>query len=79
MNRARYENDVLIEYFDVSWERVRSKRDRELAASDWRALKDVTLTTAWREYRSALRNLPQDFPESANDAADAFPEAPSDE
>jgi len=76
MNRARYVNNVLIEHFDVSWERVRSKRDRELAASDWRALKDVTLTTAWREYRSALRNLPQDFPESANDAADHFPEAP---
>jgi len=47
-----------------------------LAESDWRALKDVTLTAAWREYRSALRDLPQDFPDSANDACDNWPVMP---
>jgi len=60
---------------DFTWEEVRAERDRELAESDWRALKDVTLTTAWRDFRSALRDLPQDH-DSANDAADNWPEAP---
>jgi len=60
---------------EVSWHQVRAARDQALVDTDWRALKDVTLTTAWRDYRSALRDLPQNHSES-NDAADAFPEAP---
>ena len=60
---------------DVTWVRVRSERDQALADTDWRALKDVTLPNAWKEYRQALRDLPQDHPE-ANDAADNWPEAP---
>ena len=68
---------VILEQYlqDVSWEEVRTMRDQALAASDWRALKDVVLPNAWKEYRQALRDLPQDHAE-ANDAADAFPEAP---
>ena len=75
MNRARYENDVLVEHFDVSWDQVRSKRNQALLECDWRALKDVVLSTAWKDYRSALRDLPQNHAE-ANDAADAFPTPP---
>ena len=67
---------VSVDEFDVSWKRVRMMRDDALAASDWRALKDVVLSNAWKEYRAALRSLPQDFPDSANDAYDNFPEAP---
>jgi len=59
----------------VSWEAVRSVRDQALAASDWRAGKDVTLSTAWRDYRQALRDLPQEH-EEANDAADNWPVMP---
>ena len=62
-------------WFDVDWDYVRSVRDDELARSDWRAVKDRVLPNAWKEYRQALRELPQDY-ETANDAADAFPEAP---
>jgi len=62
-------------FFDVDWDHVRSIRNDELERSDWRALKDVVLSTAWRDYRSALRDLPQNF-ESANDAADSFPTRP---
>jgi hypothetical protein len=71
------EGGVIIEQFmqDVSWEEVRAHRDAALVSSDWRALKDVTLPNAWKEYRQALRELPQQHDE-ANDAADAFPEAP---
>ena len=60
---------------DFTWEEVRAERDRELNESDWRALKDVTLTTAWRDYRSALRDLPQNHTES-NDACDNWPVMP---
>ena len=77
MNRARYENDVLVGHFDVSWDRVRLKRNQALAESDWRAGKDVVLSTAWKEYRQALRDLPQDHAE-ANDAADSWPVRPDD-
>jgi hypothetical protein len=60
---------------DVTWSDVRQSRNAALADSDWRALKDVTLSAAWKEYRQALRDLPQNH-DTANDAADAFPEAP---
>ena len=64
--------------YDVSWKSLREKRNQALAASDWRALKDVVLSTEWREFRDLLRTLPQRF-DDPNNAADAFPEAPSDE
>ena len=71
------DGSITSEYYDdISWAQVRVERDRALAESDWRALKDVTLTAAWREYRSALRDLPQDFPDSANDACDNWPVMP---
>ena len=74
MNRARYENDVLVGHFDVSWDRVRLKRNQALAESDWRALKDVVLSTAWKEYRQALRDLGGHA--SANEACDNWPVMP---
>ncbi len=72
-----YAGDVVVEekMIDYDWDQVRRLRDRALADSDWRALKDVTLPNPWKEYRQALRDLPQNHDE-ANDAADAFPEAP---
>ena len=60
---------------EVSWKRVRAERDQALIESDWRALKDLTMSQAWKDYRQALRDLPQNF-ESANDAADNWPEPP---
>ena len=61
--------------YDVSWQALREKRDQALAASDWRAVKDRVLPNEWKEFRQALRDLPQNHAE-ANDAADNFPEAP---
>ena len=76
-NYTRFENGVEIESgtYDVSWEDVRSTRDQALADSDWRAVKDRTMSQAWKDYRQALRDLPQDY-ESANDAADNWPQPP---
>jgi len=79
MNRnwAKFENGVEIESgtYDVSWEDVRSTRDQALADTDWRAVKDRTMSQAWKDYRQALRDLPQDHA-SANDAADNWPQPP---
>jgi len=60
---------------DVTWAQVRKQRNAELRNSDWRAVKDRVLPTDWKEYRQALRDLPQDHAES-NDAADAWPTPP---
>jgi len=60
---------------EVLWDELRLKRNKALQASDWRALKDVVLSTAWKEYRQALRDLPQEH-DAVSDAADNFPEAP---
>lgn len=74
---TRYRGSEIIEQIqrEVDWDEVRRARNLALADSDWRALKDVTLPNPWKEYRQALRDLPQNHDE-ANDAADAFPEAP---
>ena len=37
---------------------LRIERDRLLAATDWRASSDLTLSTAWKTYRQSLRDLP---------------------
>ena len=37
---------------------LRVERDAKLAACDWRASSDLTLTDAWKTYRQALRDLP---------------------
>ena len=47
----------------------------ELKKTDWRSVKDRTMTQDWKDYRQALRDLPQQF-ESANEAADNFPTPP---
>jgi len=59
---------------DVTWKEVRELRNQALADSDWRALKDVVLSTPWKEYRQALRDL-GGFP-SSNEACDAWPVMP---
>jgi len=76
-NTRHYDGETLIEetFRDVTWEDVRFNRDKALADSDWRAVKDRTMSQAWKDYRQALRDLPQDFTE-ANDAVDNWPEAP---
>ena len=61
--------------FDVSWTDVRAKRNQLLADTDWRAVNDRSISQAWKDYRTALRDLPQDHDES-NDAADNWPVMP---
>ena len=44
--------------FDRSMVGLRSDRDRNLAATDWYALQDVTMSDAMTAYRQDLRDLP---------------------
>ncbi len=60
---------------EVTWEQVRKYRDMQLQKTDWLAVKDRTMSQAWKDYRTALRDLPQDY-DSANDAADNWPVMP---
>tara|TARA_Y100000034_G_scaffold2044_1_gene2568 strand:+ start:242 stop:490 length:249 start_codon:yes stop_codon:yes gene_type:complete len=60
---------------DYDWDEVRAERNQELAETDWRAVKDRTMSQAWKDYRQALRDLPQNH-DTANDAVDNWPEAP---
>jgi len=64
-----------VTYREVTWEEVRHNRDVELAQSDWRAMKDRILSTEWKDYRAALRELPQ-VHDNADDAADNWPVMP---
>lgn len=38
--------------------RVRAQRDDLIAATDWRAASDLTLSSDWTTYRQALRDVP---------------------
>lgn len=61
--------------YEVTWEQIRKQRNYELELTDWWALKDLTMSQAKKDYRQALRDLPQNY-ESANDAADNWPVMP---
>ena len=53
---------------DRAAEEARNKRNNLLAATDWTANSDVTMTTEMTAYRTLLRNLPaqSDFPTTIN-------------
>ena len=76
-NYTIYNGSEIIEsgMVDVTWEEIRRARNLELDSTDWRAVKDRTMSQAWKDYRQALRNLPQDY-EDANNAADNWPVMP---
>ena len=45
---------------EAVWERLRNRRNADLAASDWTQVADATVDrAAWAEYRQALRDLPK--------------------
>ena len=56
------------------WASIRTQRDAKLAESDWMANSDVTMSSAWKTYRQALRDLPA----SESDPDDiTWPDEPS--
>lgn len=57
-----------------SWDRVRKERNELLAATDFYALSDVTMSDDMTTYRQALRDLPESV-ENSEDVV--WPEKPS--
>ena len=44
----------------AEWVKIRAERDRLIAETDWMMLSDTgTVSTAWKNYRKALREIPQ--------------------
>jgi len=74
---TRYRGSEIVEQgkYDMTWQQVRRERDQALSDSDWRAVKDRTMSQAWKDYRTALRDLPQ-VHDDANDAVDNWPVMP---
>ena len=77
-NYIIYNGEDIVEEgkYDVTWQEVRNRRNELLKATDWRAVKDRTMSQAWKDYRQALRDLPQEYEDNANDAADNWPVMP---
>lgn len=78
-SRAHYVDGQRVEDIDISWSKVKLMRKSWLEITDLWYLKDrwdeLTSTAKGQlnTFRQELRDLPQTY-ESANDAADNFPE-----
>lgn len=52
-----------------SWDEIKDQRNALLSDSDWTQLNDAPLSEEdkekWKQYRQALRDLPQDYPETS--------------
>ena len=60
------------------WTRIRQERDRLLAETDWMVLSDTgTISTAWKNYRKSLRDLPSDQSSETTYADITWPSKPS--
>jgi len=59
------------------WTRIRRERDRLLAETDWMVLSDTgTVSTAWKNYRKSLRDLPSDQSSETSYADITWPTKP---
>ena len=75
IDRRVFENGIYTHSVNLDWITLRRLRDKELSNTDWRAVKDRTMSQDWKDYRQALRDLPQDY-QLADDAADNWPTPP---
>ncbi len=62
--------------FDRDIARLREDRNRNLAATDWYALQDVTMSDAMAAYRQDLRDLPAGLTTVEEVAAVSWPVKP---
>ena len=60
------------------WKRIRGQRDILIAETDWMMLSDTgTVSTAWKNYRKALREIPQSQDSAKTFADITWPTKPS--
>ena len=62
--------------FDRDIARLRDDRNRNLSATDWYALQDVTMSDAMTAYRQGLRDLPAGLPTAEEVKAVSWPVKP---
>ena len=62
--------------FDRDIARLREDRNRDLSATDWYALQDVTMSDAMAAYRQDLRDLPAGLTTEAEVKAVSWPVKP---
>ena len=62
--------------FDRDIARLREDRNRDLSATDWYALQDVTMSDAMAAYRQELRDLPAGLTTVEEVAAVSWPVKP---
>ena len=60
-----------------AWKKLREERDRKIAATDWRAMPDLTLSNAWKTYRQELRDLPGTLNDTTVQGTITWPTEPS--
>ena len=57
--KATYNDDkIASDKLTNAWSDLRQTRDAKLAESDYMGNSDVTMSSAWKTYRKALRDLP---------------------
>ena len=61
---------------DRDLKELRSNRNILLAETDWMANSDVTMSTAWKNYRQALRDITKTY-KSMDDEGFTFPTKPT--
>ena len=60
------------------WTRIRRERDKRIAETDWMMLSDTgTVSAAWKNYRKALREIPQSQDSVKTFADIDWPDKPS--
>ena len=62
----------------AEWVKIRAERDRLIAETDWMMLSDTgTVSAAWKNYRTALREIPQSQDSAKTFADITWPDKPS--
>ncbi len=63
---------------DAEWANIRAERNRLIAETDWMMLSDTgTVSAAWKNYRKALREIPQSQDSAKTFADIKWPDKPS--
>jgi len=60
-----------------SWAALRIERGEKLAATDWMASSDLTLSDPWKTYRQQLRDLPASYNDTTVQGDITWPTEPS--
>ena len=76
--KATYNDDkIASDKLTNAWNILRQTRDAKLAESDYMGNSDVTMSSAWKTYRKALRDLPGTLNDTTVLKTITWPDEPS--